>query len=513
MDIFENEKPITVNIFSRNKETFPYKVFALLSLVIVSLFGWGPNFLLCLFSVTVLFLGSWLSWRPGEPAVIFYVFVFQWIQASIAIFIANITGIPIDDWAQMSASKMGEATFLSLLGLLTIVMFFRVAAGEPKYAIIDMAKQQVDSLTFKQLSFAYGFTFFGSFFIKIISSNLSVISQPLLAINTFSNAMFFVVAYTGFRRGGEFRLLFIIAFFIEFISSLVSYFSSFQAVFVYTFIAMLSVKVRLRSSDAVKFGVVAALAIFAGVVWSAAKGDYRDYLNQGTGQQVVDVKFTDALSALTGNILSLNAEQLADGAEALASRLSYVELLGASMNVVPEYAPHTGGSLWWNAVIHPFMPRLLFPDKAETDSSAQTNMYTGVQVAGREEGTQISIGYMGESYLDYGRFGMFVPLALFGAFLGYVYRKVLLLREFAGILSMGLCVPLVMGFSYLNAETIKIVGHMAVTALVLSLSHFLAGEQIQKILLGKRRRMPASNMQKKKRLVHYSNEQPRAEQP
>jgi hypothetical protein len=49
-------------------------------------------------------------------------------------------------------------------------------------------------------------------------------------------------------------------------------------------------------------------------------------------------------------------------------------------------------------------------------------MYTGVDVAGTEQNTSIGIGYVGESYIDFGPFGMFIPIFLLGAFYGLVYR-------------------------------------------------------------------------------------------
>ena len=74
------------------------------------------------------------------------------------------------------------------------------------------------------------------------------------------------------------------------------------------------------------------------------------------------------------------------------------------------------------AIKHVLLPRFLFPNKPALDDSARASYYTGIEVAGVEEGTSIGIGYMGESYIDFGPIGMFVPILCLGLFYGLIYR-------------------------------------------------------------------------------------------
>jgi hypothetical protein len=67
-------------------------------------------------------------------------------------------------------------------------------------------------------------------------------------------------------------------------------------------------------------------------------------------------------------------------------------------------------------------PRALFPDKPEINDSDRTNAFCGVRVSGADEGTSISIGYAGESYIDFGPVLMFAPILLLGMFWGWGYR-------------------------------------------------------------------------------------------
>ena len=77
--------------------------------------------------------------------------------------------------------------------------------------------------------------------------------------------------------------------------------------------------------------------------------------------------------------------------------------------------------------MHPLMPRLFFPNKPAINDSDRTSAYSGVWVANVDQGTSISIGYMGESYIDFGRWGMFIPVFLWGWLVGgcfdYLRRK------------------------------------------------------------------------------------------
>lgn len=470
-----------------NGTSFPVALSGAGCLGILAIFGPGPNFGLCLLSVFVLFAGSWLSWRPGEPAIAIFIFGFQWLQASIAIFISNLQGISIDDATQLSyLADMQGATALTLVGLLIIFACFRFTAGPLKRELIQRARGQAQILSVKRLAIAYVASATCAWILTYVSTFSGGLRQPLLAFASFKDAVFIIIAYVGFVRGGPYKNLFWLVFGIELLGSLGAYFSSFQRVFVYTFVAMFAANVRLNFARQFLVAMLIAVAVFFGIVWTAVKEDYRAYLNGNSGQQVVVVGRSDAVGTLVDMSLNLDGAQLVTGADNLAKRLTYVEFFASSMNHVPRVVDHTHGELWLRAIVHPFTPRILFPDKAIIDSSADTNQYSGVAVAGWEQGTQISIGYMGESYIDFGSIGMFVPLAVYGLMMGLVYRWVISLPKFSGLIGMSLSVPLLMGGSYLNAETIKIVGSLITIALAIFVSHAFAGSNIVRMLFGRR---------------------------
>ena len=122
----------------------------------------------------------------------------------------------------------------------------------------------------------------------------------------------------------------------------------------------------------------------------------------------------------------------------MLDRLSYVDFFAVVLDTVPSQLPHENGALWLDAITRPFMPRLFFPAKAIIDDSERTNYYTGLAVAGSEEGTSISLGYVAESYIDFGAPLMMVPIFGLGLVLGGFYRKMLTLDRPRALLGMSL---------------------------------------------------------------------------
>ena len=152
-------------------------------------------------------------------------------------------------------------------------------------------------------------------------------------------------------------------------------------------------------------------------MWTAVKGEYRIFVSGGQAAQIVTVDYTTRLAKLYELVANLDLDALANAADQLLRRMTYVEFFSVVLVYVPANLPHTLGAILWDAIIRPFMPRLLFVDKDEIDDTARTNLYTG-GLAGSSEGTSISLGYIAEAYIDFGTFGMFAALVAIGLFYG-----------------------------------------------------------------------------------------------
>jgi hypothetical protein len=173
---------------------------------------------------------------------------------------------------------------------------------------------------------------------------------------------------------------------------------------------------------------VFSVSLFFAVVWTYSKGEYRKYLTGGERTQFIIEQ--DNLSNIQKfyeivqrDFLSQNfKENFLIGFENLVYRVSYVEFLALTMKQVPTYLPHENGNLLVSAIEHILKPRILFPDKKPIYDSDLTSKYTGVQFAGAEQGTSFSLGTVAESYVDFGKYYMFIPILFFGLWIGWMYK-------------------------------------------------------------------------------------------
>jgi hypothetical protein len=172
-------------------------------------------------------------------------------------------------------------------------------------------------------------------------------------------------------------------------------------------------------------GAVAAgaMAFVASLAWMSIRDDYRNYLNQGTGQQVVLVSPVEQVSTFGQLLSTVDGETLEGSVQTLFRRVAYVDYFAAVLQYVPEHHPHENGGLLAGALGHILIPRLIYPDKPWLESDSDITMrYTGLIVPSTAQGTSISLGYMAETYVDFGPYGMYVPILLFGLTWGLMYR-------------------------------------------------------------------------------------------
>jgi hypothetical protein len=185
---------------------------------------------------------------------------------------------------------------------------------------------------------------------------------------------------------------------------------------------------RLSFRSYLSLGFIVFLTLSISVVWTFSKGEYRRYLTGGERSQIIVkqdqianiYKFSEIVQK---DFSPKNFKQsFSEGLESLIYRVSYIEFLAMTMNQVPVFLPYENGRLLQNAVEHIFKPRILFPDKKPIYDSELTSKYTGRKFAGAEEGTSFSLGTVAESYVDFGPIYMFIPIFVFGLWVGWMYK-------------------------------------------------------------------------------------------
>jgi hypothetical protein len=209
----------------------------------------------------------------------------------------------------------------------------------------------------------------------------------------------------------------------EFTSGLYSFFSNFKDVIFYTILVALTF-VRKISFKQICYGIVGGGALFFLLLtWTAIKGDYRKYLNQGTKQQVVEVSRTQAFSKIGETVGSLTWDDYQKVINVFLYRTQYILHFAKAMDRVPALMPYEYGAVWWDNISFVLMPRLFFPDKPIYQATVKTMKYTGIRYAGLKDGASFSLGYFADSYVDFGYLGMFFPLIVLSFFIIFIYKK------------------------------------------------------------------------------------------
>jgi hypothetical protein len=423
-----------------------------------------PNSMLVIAAAVLLLIGSALLWRPGESPVLLFVFGYQWLQVSAGILYASWCWLDVNELTRTRGDLQTAAT-LSLIGVLVLSCGLRLGAGAVRPKDAEIARLTVRHRPTKDWFWLYVAAFFTAIVFQLMARVIPGLSQPLLAVANLKWAFFLMLTYSAFSADGV-RTFWLIAFALELVSSVGGYFSDFKTVFFFTIFGLAAAQVRFAARIYITIAVLTALLLVMGVVWTEIKPEYRKFVSGGQNSQVVTVDFNERIGKLAELVSSIDGVAFSDGADQLIRRLAYIDFFGAVINHVPSVVPYEAGAIWWDAVVRPFTPRIIFPDKSSIDDSAETTKYTGIVVAGTDKGTSISIGYMAETYVDFGAFGMMPVLAAFGYFLGRVNRYFMTSSHSRGVLGMGLASVIISIAAPLERSVSKSLGGIIVMLLV-----------------------------------------------
>jgi hypothetical protein len=404
-----------------------------------------------------------LLWQSTESQALVFALSYQWIQVFASVVQSFLDGASISE--RLGGEHFEMAAVLSGLGLVFWAIGIKLAIFNQATFPMESLAAGLRSIKLKKLNIAWvAFTIL-NLGLTQIGGVISGISQAISALLILKWLIVFLIfqRWMVLKEGG---MVVLFVFLIEVGVGMTGFFSSFKMVF---FVCLTAASgVTLLSGKLSNFsGLLAVLLMFVLLIWQGIKGSYREFLNQGERSQAVSVSLVERVKWLGTNIIMLNGESLAEGWTSGLRRVVYIEYFGHSIKYVPAMVPHTTGQLWWEAVKHPLTPRMLFPNKSAIHDSDRTNAFTGQVVAGYEEGTSVSIGYIGESYIDFGKFLMFAPILLWGGVVGLCY-KVLRRNAPHPILGSGLASCWILSqVMYLESSNIKLVGGVLSSFLVL----------------------------------------------
>jgi hypothetical protein len=416
-------------------------------------------------AVLTLVVISILLWRRGEVPILLFVCMYQWAQASIGIFYAGAIGADLNELLGSNTKSVEEATLLSLGGLIALAVGLRLGAGPRRPLMFEVVRAFAVRCPTSSWLKIYMFIWVVTTSAQASAYIVPSLSQPLLAVGNMKWAGYMLFTITTFASPNANRMLWAAAFAIELLLSFGGYFADFKLVFIYTVLALGASRARLSASRVVVAVAIMSVMLMLGVVWSAIKVEYRSFIDNPNAQ-AAKVETGERWAKLAELITELDEEKLANGARDMVMRVSYVDFFGSVIDLVPKYLPHEGGALWFDAVSRPLMPRLLFPNKEIIDDSELTRKFTGRSIAGSDAGTSISIGYMGETYIDFGPFGMMLALLSFGSLLGGYYKWMIYSQNANNLFGACIVSPVLMTVVALESALSKMVGGFTVNALV-----------------------------------------------
>lgn len=459
------------------KKTHGFSVWFWVAVAFLAIAGLAsPNPWLTFSALLLLPIFVRLLWRRGEPPALVFACCMQWLQASAAIFYTDYYGMSLDQ--AFGSNELEFASWLSLLAVLVLAVGIRLAIIRTGPSPLSRLETEAYATSIPKLAAFYAASFVLSACLNAVAFGFSSITQILLAFAAIKWVFVFLLCYSILQqREGYGYLVFVVC--LEFSTGLLGIFANFKSVFFVLIVAAMSSALALRGRRMAVTVLCGTVLFISGVVWSAIKTDYRAFLNEEgvtPGAEAISVerkfgKLADVMSSLTwGNFT--------EGIDALVLRVSYVNYFALAIQNVPSHVPFENGALWVGSLKHIMMPRLFFPNKPELDDSERTRLYTGMQVAGQEAGTSIGIGYVGESYIDYGPVGMFFPIFLLGIFYGLIYRFFVIRVNYKLFGSAIATAILVFGAYTIETSNIKLVGGNVTVLLVLGSIYVAAGRTL-----------------------------------
>lgn len=401
------------------------------------------------------------GWRENEPKIIFLGVIFYWLTVCTLMLYGIFFNKPMTELT-LAPTTFVYTTYLALFATFCYCTGVFIALKNIAVSQVGIVFEELKKYDGKKLLLFYSlYSVFSSVFGSGVFS-LGGLSQLGVAVLWLKWAFLTLLIIHTLLFPSNQKYVFIILA-IEVLLSFTGFWSSFKDYLFIAAAAFLTFSATINARKAFIVTLMGAAAFFIMVIWTVVKGEYRQYLTGGQRTQVVVKQGTaenlKKISDLVGQYFNEQNfhESFLTGVKALADRINYTEYFAMSVRQVPTILPYEGGALLEAGLEHVFKPRLFFPNKKTIDDSEMTSKYTGRKFAGEEYGASFSLGLVAERYIDYGPVFMFIPIFLFGLFIGYLYRYILT-HSFNHVWGLSLVAPLFFFIPSLGVATTKFLG-------------------------------------------------------
>lgn len=414
-------------------------------------------------SGAVLILAIALLWRTDEIPILLLPFGLQWVAVVTKPIQAALLAAPLDGLSERGAS-LTPAAWLALGALTLLALGMRIGVGPAASRNGVKLTREVVALPQSLVVSASLAAIAGGHAIDLVAYSLGPAVQAALALSNIRLAGIFALTLWCLLTGRQTGLLAAVMVF-EIIFGMTGFFGEFKGALLVFLIAAVASSPRVQPINVILGVAALLLLIVAAVFWSAIKPDYRAFLNDGTGEQVVVQPIADRIAYLNSAAQHFDQPDFERGVEALVARQSYIDFLAQTIAYVPAYRAHEGGERTIEAVQHVLMPRLLFPEKPpvphDTDVTAR---YTGLSF-NLARTTSISIGWLGELYIDFSWTGALLGAFILGCVIGWIARLLLNYGATPLTANYAIGVTAMLPFTIFEIPLIKLAGG-ALTSLV-----------------------------------------------
>ncbi len=395
----------------------------ILLFLVVALILYSEQPALMMFSLFSLYLSYQFFWRRYEPKIIFFGVLMSWLSITIKIFYADFTGVTYESLS--SSINIIETTYISLIGFCIFCLGLWLAVKDLKLTNEKMNELFYSPVNFRRMLIVYFVASLANTTLKSFVFFFPGFSQLFSGFLQMKLGFLFLIIFYAFKTRKHLWLVFAIIL-AEVILSLFSFFSSFKDIIITAAIIIAMFPNKLTAKESVIAILLGCGFLYSIFIWQSVKGDYRKFLNSGERSQTIVVSQEDALKKLQGLSENTSAINKQDVLYQTIDRISYIEFFSQATENVPAKIPYEYGRLWKENVLHILQPRIFFPDKGIIDDSKMVNKYATRKVATAKMGASFSLGFMAESYIDFGPYGMFVPIFFVGWLLGFIYKTIIL---------------------------------------------------------------------------------------
>lgn len=457
--------------FTANIPSFKKASYVIPTMLFFIVYAFFSEYLwLTIFSGAMLLVIIYSLNKPYVPPVLVYLFSFHWLQVFAAVGYASYLGQPLE--VAFESQDLEPLFWTTILQIGTMAFFLSRIYNVKYVPDLQMLKDAAEKLNVRKVLYAYGIaTLVFPTLIAATYSNSSL-NQLVQSFAVVRKVLLLMLIFSYFLRETKYKNTIVVLVILEFILSFASYFSNFKEIIFFVVFVYLTVKPEVKSKQVLLLLPAGAVLITFLVFWSGVKEGYRNFLNQGSRQQQVNVSKVEALDYLVDKSGEFDVDSFRVGAEKLLYRLQYMQQYSSVYERVPDFIPYENGKNLGGTIEFLTMPRFLNTEKKILDPSSKTSYYTGKRFANAEQGTSISMGYFCDLYIDFGLWLMFIPLLAITFMIGKVSNYIINSNKYNLIFTYSLFIGTILSCGTFESDIIFYLGSVRNYAVFMILGNF-----------------------------------------